>query len=65
MIDFSDALRALKDGKRIRPKGNAGGYIHIKEDGKMYFYDPRDGCDERLYYIPTENILRTNWEVVE
>ena len=66
-MTFEEAFKEMRNGKKITCKNWAlilgkPQYLYVKND-KIYFYDRID--ERKVDRIYTENILTSEWEIVE
>ena len=60
-MDFSTALRFLKEGCRIRRSDwEEGEYLFLKDSIIYLFWDDRDWIEELI----SKDLLATDWEVM-
>lgn len=60
LVDFGTALDAMKEGCKVT-RSRWKGKLFIKE-GKIFTESGNDYC---TYYMTTEDILATDWEILE
>lgn len=63
--DFSDALRLMKEGKKVRrlKTDNPSTYLYYGLDTIWHQQNPT--CAESQVWINTESILATDWIIYE
>lgn len=62
-MDFSDVVKALKEGLQARREGwGIDSYIVI-EDGELCIYN--DNINEGIWDIESEDVLATDWDLVQ
>jgi Protein of unknown function (DUF2829) len=66
-MNFEDALKALKEGKKVRRKGKAEYIIieDIKPDPQLTLVDIRGHGYTSAYLIANRDILADDWEIVK
>ena len=62
-FDFSEALRRMKEGKKVKRKGVH--FLYSIEDNEMYIHSLSTRTSLALSKIGCDNILATDWEEVE
>ena len=60
-FDFSEALRRMKEGKRVKRQNGLYSF-GIDEEGIYYHYAHHIYKEQRMF---TDDILATDWEDVE
>lgn len=65
-FDFSEALRRMKEGKRVKRQGCIGTYI-VSNDKILYgpLGVPLCKLEYRISPFDSDDILATDWEEVE
>lgn len=62
-MDFSEALKALKEGNRVRRKGKQSYYLATPCEDSFILVRRLTGCQPAATFLTSEELFAQDWEI--